>query len=561
MAATYKFSKVRLRRIVQSMAGLFTIVPQESELSNSTLAGSPQSAIPIPGNTAVVGGAVYCEQQGISITNSTIDGNAAGPGSGGLHNIAVMNVQNTIVSSNTPVNCAGTPAITDGGNNLRFGDFSCPFTNNVQTGNPQLGLLQSNGGATPTRALNTNSAAINMGNNVTCGLVIVTTDQRGITRPIGGTCDIGAFEGQSNEFIVTSTADSGPGSLRQAVIDGAADGRIKFAPGLANLTISLNSSINIPGGTRVTVDATGVSNIIIQGHPFDRVFYLPGSTVADGVLNVKGGLTLANGNANGGAIHIASRGIVTVDNVTLIGTTGNSVGEGGAILNNIGTVTVTNSTITGNNTVTRGGGILNINGGKLIVVNSTISDNTTGTGNGGAIYADANSITTVFNSTLYKNSGTNQIFSASGAFLIENTIIANDTSIVNCQVPVAGVKNLQHPNATCGSGTDWPSANPLLGILTNNGGLTKTRALLAGSPARNVADVPLCRSAPIADKDQRGVPRAAPDSLCDKGAYEGTGSALSAPSSSDDTPATMSPTGQPTRSLPTFQPPTSTPRS
>jgi hypothetical protein len=49
-----------------------------------------------------------------------------------------------------------------------------------------MGLL------TQTIGLLRGSPAINAGNNATCP----TTDQRGVTRPQGGVCDIGAFEVQ-----------------------------------------------------------------------------------------------------------------------------------------------------------------------------------------------------------------------------------------------------------------------------------------------------------------------------------------------------------------------------
>jgi len=56
--------------------------------------------------------------------------------------------------------------------------------------NPLLGPLQNNGGQTQTHALLTGSPAIDAGTNTGCP----TTDQRGIARPQGATCDIGAFE-------------------------------------------------------------------------------------------------------------------------------------------------------------------------------------------------------------------------------------------------------------------------------------------------------------------------------------------------------------------------------
>jgi hypothetical protein len=55
---------------------------------------------------------------------------------------------------------------------------------------PLLGPLQNNGGPTMTSALLSNSPAINTADNAACP----PTDQRGVPRPQGPACDIGAYE-------------------------------------------------------------------------------------------------------------------------------------------------------------------------------------------------------------------------------------------------------------------------------------------------------------------------------------------------------------------------------
>ena len=60
---------------------------------------------------------------------------------------------------------------------------------------PKLGWLGNNGGFTPTRGLLPGSPALDAGNAAGCaGPLVNGVDQRGIPRPIGGGCDIGAFE-------------------------------------------------------------------------------------------------------------------------------------------------------------------------------------------------------------------------------------------------------------------------------------------------------------------------------------------------------------------------------
>ncbi len=98
-------------------------------------------------------------------------------------------VQNSIIANNANLNCLG-PA-QSGGNNLD-GDGSCGFSGvGDLTAVPLLGPLQENGGFTQTMALLSGSPAID---HIPSNACAVTSDQRGIMRPQGGACEIGAFE-------------------------------------------------------------------------------------------------------------------------------------------------------------------------------------------------------------------------------------------------------------------------------------------------------------------------------------------------------------------------------
>jgi hypothetical protein len=155
------------------------------------------------------GGAIHQAGAGsLTITNSTIAGNVAsagGPGGmgfmaqaasgadgsgGGSFFFVGVTVGNTLYSQNTATtgsNCAGGGTITAVAANLSFPAGGCPAS--FSTGNPQLGFIMGNGGPTRTMALGTGSAAIDTG-----GLSGPATDQRGVSRPQGARCDIGAFE-------------------------------------------------------------------------------------------------------------------------------------------------------------------------------------------------------------------------------------------------------------------------------------------------------------------------------------------------------------------------------
>jgi CSLREA domain-containing protein/uncharacterized repeat protein (TIGR01451 family) len=181
--------------------GKFTLV-------NSTVTGNTVDSI----GAVVQGGGVLlaidpasAEGSEGTILNSTIAGNGVGVGGlgGGLSvynpepmvgGSAALTVKNTIVAGNTgpggPSDCAVAATVTSDHN--ISGDASCMFgdAGSKQNTNPLLGGLANNGGETDTLALQPGSPAIDAGTNDGCP----ATDQRGVSRPQGSACDVGAFE-------------------------------------------------------------------------------------------------------------------------------------------------------------------------------------------------------------------------------------------------------------------------------------------------------------------------------------------------------------------------------
>lgn len=139
------------------------------------------------------GGAIFVTAQNtvLVIVNSTLSGNKGSSGGSILVNLGSVTLKNSVVANSPGVgNCSGT--VTDGGNNLQYGGTvanSCGAT--IATADPKLGLPGPHGGNTDTMALMVGSAAIDAGNPATCA----ATDQRGVARPLGLACDIGAYEG------------------------------------------------------------------------------------------------------------------------------------------------------------------------------------------------------------------------------------------------------------------------------------------------------------------------------------------------------------------------------
>jgi len=174
------------------------------------------------GNSGPGGGAIDNDTT-VHISDSTFTGNTAGAnGGGGVVNFGTATIVQSTLSGNTSPfganvfnytgftlsigmsivagglggsNCGGQAPITDLGYNIDTGS-SCGFTtanHSLSTTQPRLDAVASNGGPTQTMALPPGSPAIDAIPAATAGCT-GTTDQRGIARPQGTGCDIGAFE-------------------------------------------------------------------------------------------------------------------------------------------------------------------------------------------------------------------------------------------------------------------------------------------------------------------------------------------------------------------------------
>src|SRR5438067_2509642 len=124
----------------------------------------------------------------------------------------------------------------------------------------------------------------------------------------------GYFRGHEAILIVTNTADSGPGSLRQALADAHDGDTIQFDPALNGQTINLttgelvidkNITISGPGPDLLTV-----SEVYIPKFLYRILHVRPGHTVTIAGLTISGGY--ANGSVGGGILNDHST--LTVNN-------------------------------------------------------------------------------------------------------------------------------------------------------------------------------------------------------------------------------------------------------
>ena len=163
-------------------------------LTNSTVSGNGVDASDDDCGVLNNGGTV-------TLTNCTLSGNAGeAVCNGGNANEGTAILMGTIVDGECATASGATT--TSNGYNVETSGGTCGFDQptdqvNVSADDLKLGPLQDNGGPTMTHALLTGSVAIDKIPGEGCVDAegeALTTDQRGVTRPQGDACDVGAFE-------------------------------------------------------------------------------------------------------------------------------------------------------------------------------------------------------------------------------------------------------------------------------------------------------------------------------------------------------------------------------
>jgi len=255
----------------------------------------------------------------------------------------------------------------------------------------------------------------------------------------------------------TNTTDTSC-SLRDALAAASAvgSGNITFASAPGQLFSSAQTITLLVGGAGTL---SIPSNVTITGPTSGSAYGLTNLVTVNG-----GGAAVAvpvfTGNATGGGSSISN---LIITNGIYYG-----YGAGGIFNSATSTLTVTNSTISGNDAPSASGGIYN-DGGTMTIINSTISGNS---GIAGGLTSGPGGSLTVMGTTISGNSGNSaggglHVYNAS-ATITNSTISGNTSNVAGGGIDNAGgAVNLSN---TIVSGNTAPSNADIAGGYTDNGG-------------------------------------------------------------------------------------------
>ena len=423
---------------------IFEFIGGTSELSGLTLSDGNSE---FDGNT---GGAILVDSGAeLTVLNSTISGNSATYGGGGIYNLGTLSVLNSTLS----------------GNSANFG-----------------GGIGNRGG---------------IGNSSRGTLSVINSTFSGNSANVGGGIRNRGELSVTNCTLSDNSADDNGGG-----IDNGSSGTLS----VINSTLSGNSALRTGGGINILDSIGGITTLSVINSTFSGNSANIGGGIRNfnnGTLNVINCTLSGNSASSGGGIdNLGGSSTLNVINSTISANSASS--GGGGIGNGISTLNVLNSTLSGNS-ASSGGGIYN--NGTLSVLNSTLSGNSAENTGGGIFNFETLS---VFNSTLSGNSASSGGgISNRETLSLANSIVAANAAVngyANIRGPIdtneggnvfgtniGGASDVFEPDPanifdSLSDFTDLSGNAFQGGTLANNGGPVETILILEGGAAHNHQD-------------------------------------------------------------------------
>ncbi|MCC5785262.1 MAG: hypothetical protein JJU33_01020 [Phycisphaerales bacterium] len=461
----------------------------------------------------------------MTLNNVTVTANE-GPSGGGIANTGPLTLIDCVVTDNREASNGGGGIFSQGAN------ADLTIIGSVISGNT---AASSSGGG----VRNQPSATATGGLLTIIDSVISNNSAMGVNGHGGGISNSGyvTISGTTISGNETSGTGGGISSTRtldivdSVIADNSANngGGVYNSIGQVTITggeITGNSADSLGGGLHHTGTSTGstmaLSGVFVSGNSADRgggIFTrrpmtIEDSLIEDNIADADGGGIAHDNNSlqllrstvrdnaagtNGGGLSNGSGGSVTVEQSTISGN--HADGDGGGIHIyglNFGRTELINSTVSGNSALGHGGGISNFKSGAevLVLVNSTVYANSANEGGG------------------IRNTGWQS------GVQISNSIVAGSTGgdIVGLYVDV--IYNIVQDGVGLTNPTSM-SGDPTLGPLEDNGGPTLTHAPAFNSIAVDAGDCSVSAGGNISpvSEDQRGEERPK-GSACDIGSVE-----------------------------------------
>ncbi|MFC1777580.1 choice-of-anchor Q domain-containing protein [Pseudomonadota bacterium] len=377
-------------------AGIHAEANSDVRLDTSTVSGNLGDGIFVADSTLESVFSTIAWNWGNGFTSVDVGGTSAGgtfsstliSGNGGndCESLNFVSLGYNLIEDNT--GCSITPAIGD-----QIGTSANPI-------NAVLAALSNNGGITSTHAFGPGTPAVDAAGTGCSG----NLDQRGVSRPKGIACDIGAFESVPLLQRMIDTTPAGDilivpdGTYQELIIIGDNKGLRGSSPD--NVVIDA-SAISIPGSViTATGDFTLEGIRVTGGSSPDN----GGGIYADipGTDIILRDVVLDDNDAasGGGAVYLQDG---TLDGTNVLFANNHAI-DGGAIHNEGSIVTISESVFSGNSASDgQGSAILTQSGGSTTLIKTTVDNNSSILGGGVLAVVDPDSVLNVFSSTVSNN--------------------------------------------------------------------------------------------------------------------------------------------------------------